>query len=62
MQSAGRVIRGEEDRGAVILIDKRYQTPYYRRILPKDWGKEFTSLEEIEGQLDAFWTIEENDK
>lgn len=56
MQSAGRVIRGEEDRGAVILIDQRYQTPYYRRILPKDWGKCFTSLGEIEGQLHDFWS------
>ncbi|HAS73278.1 MAG TPA: hypothetical protein DCS67_03950 [Clostridiales bacterium UBA8960] len=55
MQSAGRVIRGEEDRGVVVLIDQRYQTPYYRRILPSDWGKQFTNLNHIESQLKSFW-------
>lgn len=62
MQSAGRVIRGEEDRGAVILIDKRYQMPYYRRILPKDWGKDFTNLDEVEEHLWVFWTTKDDDK
>ncbi len=55
MQSAGRVIRGEEDRGIVILIDQRYQTPYYRRTLPNDWGKCFTNLSALDQQLDEFW-------
>lgn len=55
MQSAGRVIRGEEDRGVIILIDQRYKTPYYRRILPKDWGKDYTNLSQIDNQLKAFW-------
>jgi len=55
MQSAGRVIRGEEDRGVIILIDQRYQTPYYRRTLPNDWGKCFTNLSVLDQQLDEFW-------
>lgn len=55
MQSAGRVIRSEEDRGVIVLIDQRYQTPYYRKALPRDWGKCFTSIDSFEKQLKVFW-------
>ena len=55
MQSAGRVIRGEEDRGVVVLVDQRYQTAYYRRTLPNDWGKCYTKLTTFEKQLEEFW-------
>ena len=55
MQSAGRVIRDDDDRGVVILVDQRYQQNYYRNILPKTWGKETTSIDTVEGQLVEFW-------
>lgn len=55
MQSAGRVIRSEEDRGVIVLIDQRYQTPYYRKTLPRDWGKCFTTIDSFEKQLKVFW-------
>lgn len=55
MQSAGRVIRSNTDRGVVVLVDQRYASGYYRRLLPKDWGKEFTSLDRFKGRLDEFW-------
>jgi Rad3-related DNA helicase len=55
MQSAGRVIRGSDDRGVVVLVDQRYSTGHYRRFFPKDWGKTFTSEELFKGQLDGFW-------
>jgi len=55
MQSAGRVIRGEEDRGVIILVDQRYQMTYYRRTLPNDWGKCTTKLATFEKQLKEFW-------
>lgn len=56
MQSAGRVIRSNEDRGVVLLVDQRYGSGYYRRLFPKDWGKEFTNLDQFENKLNAFWT------
>lgn len=34
LQSAGRVIRKEEDRGVIFLIDERYTTPSYINLLP----------------------------
>ena len=55
MQSAGRVIRGEEDRGVVVLVDQRYQMAYYRRTLPNDWGKCYTKSTTFEKQLKEFW-------
>lgn len=55
MQSAGRVIRSEEDKGVIILVDQRYSTHYYKNVLPKDWGNTLTNLSGIEDQLKVFW-------
>ena len=38
LQAAGRVIRREEDRGIVVLIDDRYAEPTYRKLFPKHWS------------------------
>ena len=37
MQAVGRVIRTEEDKGRILLIDDRYFTIKYRSLLPKEW-------------------------
>ena len=37
-QAAGRVIRSEEDRGFVVLIDDRYLRPEYTEIVPEEWN------------------------
>ncbi len=37
LQAAGRVIRREDDRGIVVLIDDRYATPTYQRLFPEHW-------------------------
>ncbi|MBR6675719.1 MAG: ATP-dependent DNA helicase [Clostridia bacterium] len=36
-QAAGRVIRGEDDRGVVVLVDDRYGDPNIYRLFPKAW-------------------------
>lgn len=36
-QAAGRVIRGERDRGVVVLIDERYRDPGIIKLLPAHW-------------------------
>ncbi|WP_298840961.1 ATP-dependent DNA helicase [Clostridium sp.] len=38
LQAAGRVIRTEEDRGTVLLIDDRFLKQRYRRLFPKEWN------------------------
>ena len=40
LQSAGRVIRTESDKGRVLLIDRRYKSHKYKFILPKEWEME----------------------
>ena len=37
MQSAGRVIRSDSDRGIVVLLDQRFQHTAYRGNLPAYW-------------------------
>ncbi|WP_051652435.1 ATP-dependent DNA helicase [Clostridium algidicarnis] len=36
-QAAGRVIRTENDKGILILIDERYNYKSYQSLLPKEW-------------------------
>lgn len=57
LQAAGRVIRSENDRGIVILIDERYADPKLQRLFPIHWSHiKFTSdpfaLQEM---IDRFW-------
>lgn len=37
LQAAGRLIRSECDRGALLLIDSRFSTSEYLSLLPKEW-------------------------
>lgn len=56
-QAAGRVIRSEQDRGFVILIDDRFTTPLYKGIMPVEWFPLKTSKEQKNLSLDLknFW-------
>jgi DNA excision repair protein ERCC-2 len=38
LQAAGRLLRSETDRGALLLIDDRYTNPFYLPLLPPQWG------------------------
>jgi Rad3-related DNA helicase len=37
VQSAGRLLRGEEDRGVIALLDRRFLREPYRGLLPAEW-------------------------
>ncbi|NLD50939.1 MAG: ATP-dependent DNA helicase, partial [Clostridiaceae bacterium] len=37
LQAAGRVIRTEEDRGVILLIDDRFSSIAYKALFPRDW-------------------------
>ncbi|NOR15491.1 MAG: DEAD/DEAH box helicase [Candidatus Aminicenantes bacterium] len=55
-QAAGRVIRSESDRGAILLIDTRYARPQYGSLLPEDWVTQMiSSREDMCQSLDRFW-------
>lgn len=56
LQAAGRVIRSEEDRGVVLLIDTRYTEPSYRKMLPEEWRPVFVlNTERARNRLEEFW-------
>ncbi len=57
MQSAGRVIRGDHDRGVIVLIDARYKTNQYKRYLPIDWGDRYLTQTEMAEALRDFWDV-----
>lgn len=43
LQAGGRVIRSEEDRGTLVLVDDRFLTRKYIEMLPEEW-QEFVVL------------------
>ena len=56
LQTAGRVIRGERDRGIVILIDGRFDQPFYRALYPNHWHvSACNSLTHLDQELQSFW-------
>ena len=59
LQAAGRVIRTEEDRGVVLLIDSRYAMPPYLDMMPDNWLVKYLSQEEASYKqlLLDFWEL-----
>ncbi|MBA3044650.1 MAG: DEAD/DEAH box helicase family protein [Candidatus Thermoplasmatota archaeon] len=53
LQSMGRCIRSETDRAAVILMDKRFLYPMYRKCFPGDMV--FKSADNLDTRLRAFF-------
>jgi len=57
LQAAGRVIRGDADKGVVVLIDDRFTTPQYLALMPEHWRgfRRVRSASELCDCLNAFW-------
>lgn len=56
LQSAGRVIRTEEDRGVILLLDERFLGRQYQDAFPREWsGIQKCRLENVEEKLKSFW-------
>ncbi len=56
LQAAGRIIRTETDRGALLLIDTRYSLLDYRGLLPPHWTVQRVRHKgELAGKVSAFW-------
>ncbi|MCJ7690622.1 MAG: ATP-dependent DNA helicase, partial [Clostridiaceae bacterium] len=57
LQAAGRVIRTEEDRGIVLLIDDRFLQQRYRRLYPKEWESydKTNNNSEAKNKVTDFW-------
>lgn len=57
LQAAGRVIRREEDRGVIVLIDDRFADPVYKKSIPTLWhGLKFVGdAKGLHMLVDRFW-------
>lgn len=57
LQAAGRVIRSENDRGVILLIDERFSRQQYKSLFPGEWRPIRAVDEEQIGRiLDRFWS------
>jgi DNA excision repair protein ERCC-2 len=56
LQAAGRVIRTENDRGSILLIDPRYSHPQYCDLFPQEWQVHpVQNHDQIRQRLTEFW-------
>ena len=56
LQSAGRVIRTNEDRGAILLLDERFLQNQYYQLFPKEWFPfEPVNLDSMTNMVMDFW-------
>ena len=60
LQAAGRIIRTETDRGALLLIDDRYAAEEYRPLLPAHWAlQRVWTDQEIRTETARFFQMED---
>ena len=57
LQAAGRVIRSEDDKGIVLLIDERFSTSTYRKLFPAHWQhyQIVRNLSVLQKAVTEFW-------
>lgn len=56
LQSAGRVIRTETDRGVILLLDERFSQRQYRDSFPREWANcQICNAFTVESYIEAFW-------
>ncbi len=56
LQSAGRVIRTETDKGCIVLLDERFSKNEYKWLFPREWKQPvFGKLCDLQKILQGFW-------
>ncbi len=57
LQAAGRVIRSEDEKGVVFLVDDRFATPEYHQLLPEHWKhiKYINNAKDLLKEVIEFW-------
>jgi DNA excision repair protein ERCC-2 len=57
LQAVGRVIRTEEDRGIVLLIDERFSQTSYKKLFPEEWKniRYEANADSIRKTIESFW-------
>lgn len=58
LQAAGRVIRTEEDKGVIFLLDDRFLERKYEDIFPREWReRKICRLLDVQKEMETFWKI-----
>lgn len=59
LQAGGRVIRSENDKGIIILIDQRYPDRQYKQLFPEEWSHfhNFTNHSKLINYVKNFWEL-----
>lgn len=57
LQAAGRVIRSENDKGMVLLVDERFSHQTYRALFPRHWEHHVRvrDTRDLQKKLEHFW-------
>lgn len=56
LQSAGRVIRTDEDRGVILLLDERFLDGRYQETFPREWKDyELCTINNVSQKTQEFW-------
>ena len=57
LQAGGRVIRSEDEKGVVFLVDDRFATPEYHQLLPEHWKhiKYISNARDLVKEVIEFW-------
>jgi DNA excision repair protein ERCC-2 len=62
LQSAGRVIRTKEDKGAILLLDERFTQKQYYNLFPREWFPNTSvNINSMENILTEFWNQVDQD-
>ena len=57
LQAAGRVIRTNEDRGVILLLDERFLQREYAPLFPREWEERtICSLPQLRKEVGRFWS------
>lgn len=57
LQSAGRVIRTMEDKGAILLLDERFELKQYLNLFPREWFPYIVvDSNTVEDEVTKFWS------
>ncbi len=56
LQTAGRLIRSENDAGVIVMVDDRFAQPFYKDLFPEHWQVDLAiSPSHLQSQLTQFW-------
>ena len=62
LQAAGRVIRTEEDKGVVTLLDNRFTAASYKSLFPREWkGYKTVTTKTVKNEITQFWSEKTGD-